>query len=182
MRVQVLYRGLILIALFQATSVNSYVRKNGEPLNIGFIFSLPYDISNTLRAPLAGPLSLVLAAGLGLVMFFGILVSPISYIFGLPPRRYHIHDAYKDFELDTQIFSRSWPDDDPALIKSNYSTSVNGTRRDGVRNGKFVDFIEGAFLLLPELEPQCRLLMVCHAHGFLKHLPGPVLKVYNFVR
>lgn len=67
-----------ILLLFLSVSVLSFLpiwagqrpRPKGEPINVGLIFSIPWDLSNTLRAPLGGPLSLVLAGGLGMIAFY----------------------------------------------------------------------------------------------------------------
>src|SRR4051794_39088077 len=40
-----------------------------------------------------GPLSLILTAGLSIVLFFGLVASPVYYLFGTPKRKYHLNDA-----------------------------------------------------------------------------------------
>lgn len=60
-----------------------------EPLNFNFIISLPWDVANTLRAPIAGPVSLVLSVTIAIALTCGIVLAPVNYLLGYPPRIYH---------------------------------------------------------------------------------------------
>lgn len=64
-----------------------------EPVNFNWIISLPWDVANTLRAPIGGPVSLALSAFMALMLLFGFLLAPVSYILGYPPRIYHPYRA-----------------------------------------------------------------------------------------
>lgn len=163
---------LVSMSLMMGTAL---VRRNTEPLNIGFIISLPFDISNTLRAPMGGPLSLILGAGLALIMFFGMLATPLYYIFGIPPRPYHIRDAVTNATLNTDFFSRRSFDDSPPPFLTKHSENDTSVV-------PYPKFLESAFLLIPIDDRECQLLMLCHAHGFLRWLPENTLKFYKFFR
>lgn len=199
---------LLLFQLLTFPSTNCIYRTNTEPLQTGLIFSLPYDIANTLRAPLAGPLSLILTAGLALVMFFGILISPITYIFGYPSRNYYIHDAIKDsvwnnwgFDEVQRSLRRNTRKKRSFLVqnssdflefpefKAKYYES-NSNNHAIIRNATLLEgkeriypkFHESTFSFIPNQDRHCQLLLICHAHGYLAFCPSGFIRFYNFLR
>ncbi|CAL8122012.1 unnamed protein product [Orchesella dallaii] len=93
--------GFLLLVLLDRNQIVQSQTRN-EPVNCNYIIALPWDVANTLRAPFGGPVSLVLTAITACALLFGLLLSPVSYIFGYPQRIYH--PARKP-----GIFGRSFP-------------------------------------------------------------------------
>jgi len=180
---------------------------NCEPVNVGLIAAIPWDISNTLRAPIGGPLSLALSVVMALILLFGFLLAPVNYILGYPSRIYHparrpglisdllySEDGKKPLtELTavvTAITNRTaenmYRDDNDASESRKFSPDHGTTRRlisddaRAIETNSFPDFLSSAFFLIPENNTECQKLILCHAHGFLKIFPAKFTKLIRF--
>lgn len=180
---------------------------NNEPVNIGLICAIPWDISNTLRAPIGGPVSLALSAMMALILLFGFLLAPVNYILGYPSRIYHparkpgllTEFLYTDHkkpalrseltELVSTIANRTeeemfGEESESRSFSINYQSPKLLILEDEKINqdATFPDFLSSAFLLIPEEDTECRKLILCHAHGFLTIFPTKFTKLVRFFR
>ncbi len=117
---------------------------------------------------MAGPLSIVLASGLALICFAGLVFAPVWWVFGIPKRKYYLHSIPTD------------DDDDDDNSDNDNNELPNG--RSFEKNISYPDFTESLFLFVPPLEEGCKLLLTCHGHGFLSFLPSTWVKIYHFFR
>jgi hypothetical protein len=192
---------LLVYSLLQLFIADEVSATNQEPVNFGFIFSLPWDVSNTLRAPLAGPISIVLTAILACALVFSLLAAPVWYIFGYPKRRYFLHDVptdptgrsmmmtspiHQNFSPELFSFLQGNSSFLGVSESSRNSTELNLAAKDPSADEEkpinYPDFHESMFMLIPEIEMGCKKLMVCHAHGFLSIMSDSVLSIYRFFR
>lgn len=172
---------------------------NCEPVNIGLIAALPWDIANTLRTPLGGPVSLVLSCVMALILVFGFVLSPVNYILGYPSRIYHparqpglISNLYplpplkikKEKDGRSLEFGESYSEyelDFPA--NSTLEDEFNMENQlDPLATHPYPDFESSAFFFIPETDKTCQKLIVCHAHGFLQIFPERLTKVLRYFR
>lgn len=110
-----------------------------EPVNSNIIFALPWDIANSLRAPLGGPVSLALSVIMACILLFGFLLAPVNYIFGYPPRIYHGYRIPGLFGRSLDIALENYPEFSKSGDYSHYyQLPNNGANNDfnrGIREG-----------------------------------------------
>lgn len=87
--IKVIFGLILLLAADQVQVVKS--QTVNEPVNVNWVISLPWDVSNTLRAPFGGPVSLLLSVTAAAALLLGLLLAPVNYILGFPPRIYHTY-------------------------------------------------------------------------------------------
>lgn len=198
----------IVVFLFASPSSQ---QTNCEPVNVGLIAAIPWDISNTLRAPIGGPVSLALSAVMALILLFGFLLAPVNYILGYPARIYH--PARRPGVI--QEFIYNMPPKNPLEELAPVIASISNRNRtaeelyrdgieeedneefrkissqsarqltlhnEGTETSSFPDFLSSAFFLIPEEDTGCRKLILCHAHGFLTIFPTRITRIVRFFR
>ncbi|CAG7723850.1 unnamed protein product [Allacma fusca] len=146
------------ISLTSVDSKGQYV----ESLNMGLQMAIPYDAANIFNRPIAAFISTFLSICLAAILFFGVITSPFGYMFGIPSRKY---------VLGT-VGARSFSSFDNSSLPLEESLVLENIQQFDILNSM-------AFLQEGELD-ECKLLLVCYAHGVFKNLPAKVLRLYQF--
>ena len=129
---------------------------------------------------LTGPLSIILTACLSVVLFFGMVASPVYYLFGTPKRKYHVNDAIQTKPIKVPgVMARSF--DSPGDF-SGYNETTEGQGWDFHNAEEQIGFIDSFFYFVPQQNENCKKLLVCHSHGFLTIFPTYILHIYRLFR
>lgn len=190
---------LVIVIYFLSCPTLTSQDTRGQPVNVGLNIALPWDVSNTLRAPIGGPVAIMLSAIAAAALLLGLLLAPVHYLLGYPSRIYH--PARKPGLISTLLYidkerSLGQADTEDSFLPERISSMIADRNDSGdfdLADGRrsftgsdteklFPDFISSAFFFIDEKDVECRKLLLCHAHGFLYSLPARASKVVRFFR
>jgi len=130
--------------------------------------AVPYDIANIFIRPIAGVIGVSISVALLLILFFGVITSPFGYFFGVPSRKYVMGGVGA---IEAKASPRLFPSE--GILNTIQEMDLFPPPSSKA----FFFWMDGE-----DLDGDCQLLALCHAHAAIQFLPLPILRIYGIVR